>query len=60
MSKEEGPLNILSSGTADYWVEQQILTLDNPNAIEFLREGVSKYHPVIIKGKFALAFDFYN
>ena len=41
---------VLSELTGDYWVSSRVKVLHNPSKIEFLREAVCSYEPVIIKG----------
>ena len=41
---------VLSEMTGDYWVHSRIKTLHKPSNIEFLREAVCSYEPVIISG----------
>lgn len=43
-------LEALADDAADYWVDYSIPVLEKCTALEFLREGYSKYHPVILKG----------
>lgn len=39
----------LSEDTGDFWIDQSVPVLDNPDPIAFLR-AVCAYHPVIIRG----------
>ena len=43
-------LDGLSENTKDYWVTRSIPVLHNPTPLQFLREAVCAYHPVIITG----------
>lgn len=42
--------NHLSQNTGDFWVSSNIKILESPSSIEFLREAVASYQPVIIRG----------
>ena len=50
MKSEAEFLANLSENTRDYWSTSGIKILNNPTAVEFLREAVSAYQPVIIRG----------
>lgn len=43
-------LDGLQEDTADYWVGHEVPVLENCSVAEFMREGLSRYHPVILKG----------
>jgi jumonji domain-containing protein 7 len=40
----------LSENTGDFWVSKRIKILEKPSTIEFMREAVCSYEPVIIRG----------
>ena len=40
----------LSASVADFWVSSSVTVLEKPNACAFLREAVSPYQPVVIRG----------
>ena len=40
----------LSASVSDFWVSSVVPVLEKPNACTFLREGVSAYQPVVIRG----------
>jgi hypothetical protein len=41
-----------SEDVSDFWVGRNasVKILDNPTVVEFMREGVMSYEPVIIRG----------
>jgi hypothetical protein len=41
-----------SEDVSDFWVSRNtnVKILENPSALEFIREGVMSYEPVIIRG----------
>lgn len=43
-------LEDLSVDTTDFWVNRTVPILHNPTPLQFMKEAVSRYHPVILTG----------